>query len=356
MRIAVVGHSLTHVRQQNFFREVAKLGHTVALFCPSHWNNRNVIPYVTDDFSVVPLDGMSRAEDVTDIYNIFLFTLIGLEKALEKFDPDWLYVQQEPGSLLLEQCEELGGRFRHRMAVFTWENIKFRGGEDLLKEADLVVCGNDAAYKLVEAAVGPGQQWPKLVIMPQVGVDTEHMAVREQVKRTIDVAYVGRPDASKGLDILKQAYPLTKVLPWTEYLQLPWFYSQVKVIVCYSQDTPYWREQAMPYVALEAEACGSATIVSDAGSIPFWHTEYAGVNPGVHIIQRARLFKEVGAEAPITALRDLIYYLIKGMDDGTMDEHIASGRQWIVDNLSSPVIAGKLVEAMEGIYDGRTST
>ena len=31
-----------------------------------------------------------------------------------------------------------------------------------------------------------------------------------------------------------------------------------------------WREQAMPYVAVEAMCCGAAVVASDAGSIPFY--------------------------------------------------------------------------------------
>jgi hypothetical protein len=351
MRIAVVGHSMIHIRQQKFFQEVAKLGHDVLVISPEIWHGGQTakperfvawkfgLKYQDDcrihsqssaetHYELRPLVGVAPDEN----YGPGDFTLMGLKDVLKEFEPDWVYVQQEPGSKLLDQVNDMTfglDDLSFRLAIFTWENIEIKNPVSMYR-ADLIVCGNDRAQTMVafQADTIPN------IILPQVGVDVDHFQARE-VARDIDVAYIGRQAAEKGVVQLKEAWPATRFLEWTPYLELPWKYSQTKLVVCYSQDTDYWREQAMPYVAMEAICCGAAAIVSDAGSIPFWVRRFAGTNRGTCLV----------AQNDTADLKRAIEDVLLSEKD--REALVSSGRQWVEENLSSKVIARRLVDEFE---------
>ena len=333
MKIAVLGHSMIHIRQQKFFQEVAKLGHDVLVLSPEIWHGGQVAKRAwlqgsaETHYELLPLVGMADDEK----YGPSDFTLIGLSEALEEFEPDWVYVQQEPSSQLLDQVHEIiiAESLPASLAIFTWENMAIKNPGSMLG-ADLIVCGNDTAQELVRAEKGPF----RTVILPQVGVDVDHFQARGVI-RDIDVAYIGRKEAEKGVVQLKAAWPTTRFLEWTDYLQLPWKYSQAKIVVCYSQDTDYWREQAMPYVAMEAICCGAVAIVSDAGAIPFWANSFAGLNPGLDLAPQ---------NEPETLHRIIEEALV---EEALREYQALAGREWIEENLSSRVIAKELIDAFE---------
>ena len=321
---------MIHPRQQNFFREVASLGHDVLCVSPTFWGQQSATAYQVRDgagsFMLNPLYAVSDTEE----HNIYTFTLMGLPDALRKFSPDWVYVHAEPGSKLGFQCAAEAPRAA-KLALFTWENMAFKGD---IPECDLIVCGNSDAETLAKRACPAVPR----AILPQVGVDTDHFQARP-IKRDIGVAYVGRQTPEKGLDELKAAYPLTRFLPWKDYRELPWWYSQAKIVGCYSLDTPYWREQAMPYVAVEAISCGAVAVCSKGGSIPFWAREYAGINPGVVLAD------------DVADLKLQIEILLA--NDELREASAEAGRMWVEDNLSSRAVAKKLIKLMEVLDDAR---
>ena len=324
MKLAVLGHSLAHIRQQNFFRLLTAQEHVeVTVFCPDEWGALHCAGVRLPGFSVHPLSAAGPPEPHPD-----RFLLLGLREELAKGGYDWVYIQQEPNSLLAaEVCRVLEGDVRK--ALFTWQNIPeiLALGEEVLRQMDLLVCGNDVAETTV-------RQWnERTVVLPQVGVDTDHFQPRE-CSRHMSVGYVGRSSAEKGIRDLLAAWPATWVLEWQDYRALPWWYSQMKTVVCYSQDTPWWREQAMPYVSMEALSCGAFPIVSDGGSIPFWHREFAGANPGVEVVPK-------GDPA---ALRDAIMACLD--DTERTARAVAEGRAWLEEHLSNRAIARSLAEAL----------
>ena len=107
------------------------------------------------------------------------------------------------------------------------------------------------------------------------------------------------------------------------------------IVVSYSQDIPCWREQAPPYVSVEAICCGAFSIVSDAGSIPFWHREFAGENPGVEIVSQSSL----------SELKQTIEAWLKYPE--LREQAVKLGREWVEENLSSHRIAKKLVDVLQ---------
>lgn len=344
MRIAVLGHSMIHIRQHKFYEVVAAHGHNVLLVCPDEWpNNSRPVPVIRacggvglsdGTFQLQPLETIIDQSDGSAALNNFRF--IGLEDQLTKFQPDVVYVNQEPGSRLLDQVRAWADHHDDViLAGFTWENIAFneRLNEDFLGDwspIDLMVCGNDAAAKLVGNKA-------KTVILPQVGVDVDHFQPRE-TERSIGVAYIGRPAPEKGVELLRLAWPLVQALPWKPWLELPWWYSQCKVVVCPSLDTPYWREQAMPYVAVEAMACGARAVVSDGGSIPFWMMEFSPTIP-----------------APVSMVAQGRAGMLSQAIEEALNEPDTEqkGREWVVNNLGHMTIARQLIDAFGEAIDAR---
>jgi len=332
-KLAVAGHSLIHPRQQNFFLEVARaLGDEVTLLSPMQWGGQKLASYHktagTGTMSVwarpiweTPhgthtsvLDGFRLANFTEDIQNLHL----GNE--------DWLYVQQEPESALAREVAFMP--VKCKKALFTWENILEKATDALVIGAyDMVMCGNDAAAQRMAPYA------KSTAILPQVGVDTDHFAARP-LPREIQVAYVGRMAGEKGVKQLLDAWPNTRFLQWVEYSELPWYYSQAQVMVSFSQDTAQWREQAMPYVSCEAMACGGVAVVSDAGSIPYWHGGgFAPISPAVIVPQGS-----------VETLREALVALTR--KTGVRERLAREGREWVETYLSSRVIARKLVEVL----------
>lgn len=321
MRIAVVGHSLIHSRQRAFFSEVVRQGHQVLIICPEKWGT---LKYSYIQLSV-PLGLWTRAYPAIGEPDMYNYSLAGQwESHVEAFHPDVLYIQQELACRITEEAIQLGKKLGRTVALFVWENMKKADSDNLLAQVDLLVAGNDSAVKLHPGA-------GRYVMLPQVGVDTNHFQARPDVDRTASVTYVGRPVPEKGIDYLRQVWPLAKFTPWVPWRELPWWYSAAKVIVCYSLDTERWREQAMPYTAVEAMSCGCAVVASDAGAIPFWlGGGFAEPCPGVKIVPQHQ------PKALAQAIGEVLE---------NWQEMGQKGREWVVKHLSSPVIAKRLVEA-----------
>ena len=312
MRIATISHSHVALRQQLFFQEIAKQGHDVLMIAPGEWFDYKVRSYKQDTFELV------TCRHIGD--NIYSYKLLGAKEIIESFKPDWLYVQAEPGSLTAD--EALDWKVDKR-ALFTWENISIKGNGKLqLPRYDLVVCGNPEAESLVKP------HNPHTVLMLQVGVDTDHFQARPRVPRDVEVAYIGRPAPEKGISYLMSAWPMVKILGWKDFLELPWPYSQIKVVVAYSQDTPEWKEQAPNYVLLEAMSTGCKGIASDTASMVYWLKDAPGI---IHVPQGKVIELKEGIQRALT------------LPNNVQEEN----REYVISKFSNPVMAKKLLEVLD---------
>ena len=359
MKLTVIGHSLVHIRQRRFFAHVARLGHDVLVVCPNRWAHLDCLPSTESgpgwSYTISPLPAPGQPD-------MYQFGLLGLAKVLTDFHPDVVYVQEEVGARITRQALDLAKELGAARTLFVWENQQAPtpAQEELLRQLDLLVCGNDAAAGLHSAA-------PTWCILPQVGVDTDHFQARNTPRDQRAIFVANEPPGTrrpeKGFDLAKRAWPTMGRLEFTPFRAMPWAYSQIQVVVCPSIDSTWWREQAMPYVAVEANSCFVPAIVSDAGSIPYWHTRFAGTNPGVKIIPTGGLeLREAGGKVVMASrseaipeglalkmardLADAIGELLG--DEGKRVQMGKMGRDWVMENLSNRVIAKKLVEALSG--------
>ena len=337
MKLAVIGHSMIALRQQLFFQEVARQGHQVLVVSPGMWGRERVDPYEVGSFRLVTCRHIG-----TDIYS---FQLLGARAHVEAFQPDWLYIQQEATSVLAQ--ESLDWALSARRALFTWENLRPYNTSAVLRGYNLIVCGNDDAEKLIKA-VAP--EVPT-VILPQVGVDTDHFQARP-IQRDDRAVFIGRDAPEKGFALAQGVWPTLRALAFTPFKALPWAYSSTQLVVCPSVDSNYWLEQAMPYVAVEASACLTPVITTRAGSIPFWQERWAGPNPGVRLVAplgRLRVTPDGRSMQvePGPGLVELAQAIPEILNDQAKRQEMGrAGREWVMEHLSNPVIARKLVEAL----------
>lgn len=338
MKIAVIGHSMVAWRQQQFFKHLAFLGHDVLLVGPGEWGPLRATAVETTYREPGHLGGPVRG---TYQYHpcrhmgedIYSFKFLGVKEVLEGFQPDWVYFQQEPGSALVEDifmsCHIW---FKEtKCALFTWENIALRpGSERHLQCCDLVICGNPAAEELVKPHLHEKAQTH---VMLQVGIDTDLFEKRPTMDRDINVGFIGRAVPEKGLPYLKDAWPTTYYAEWTPYLKLPWVMSQMKVLVAFSQDVPYWREQAPNYTVIEALSCGCNAVVSDTPAMKYWLEDC----PGVTIVEG---HKQQGSLLnPVRA-----HKLKSGISQRLMGFEENAARQYVIDRWGLDAMARELEE------------
>ena len=326
MRIATVSHSHIAHRQQWFFQEIAKQGHDVLMIAPGQWGNLRATAhsFLSHGGAKSTFDFVTCRHVFGD--NLYTYRFLGAKEAIERFDPDWLYVQQEPGSVIA--TEAISWKAKKR-AIFTWENIELRDTE-ILKRYDLVVCGNPDSLELVRP------HNPNVLLDLQVGIDVGHFCARPGVERSIKVAYIGRRIPEKGLPYLIRAWPTVQLLDWQDYLMLPWSYSQVDTVVAYSQDVPHWKEQAPNYIALEALSCGCKVVTSDTSAMKYWLEGCPGVVVAEGHEQRDGLLRP----ERISSLRESI-------ERSTSLKVGDSGRDFVKRKFSNKGIAEELICCLE---------
>ena len=320
MRIATVSHSHIALRQQLFFKEVARQGHDVLMIGPGEWGSLRTQPQKESTFELKTCRHMGGE-------NVYNYRLLGAKDIVEEFKPDWLYVQAEPGSAQADECLSWG---LPRKTIFTWENMSLKtGGASSLMRYDLAVCGNPDAERLAAP-------WAKrTALLLQVGVDTDHFQARPDWERRINVAYFGRRSPEKGWPYLMLAWPSAHIAPWVDYKELPWLYSEVKVVVAYSQDIPFWREQAPNYVVLEALSCGCVAVTSDTAAMAYW-------------LEGCPAVVKVGGHEQMDAYvrPERVEALKKGIQKALAVEVNDEGRRWVMERFSNPVVAKQLLKVL----------
>ncbi|MFM6010537.1 MAG: glycosyltransferase [Dolichospermum sp.] len=226
-------------------------------------------------------------------------------QVLNDFRPDIIQVEEEVFSLCAYQFA-LWSRFTGKpLVIFGWENINRQLSlprcwicQFVLNTASAIISGNHDGAEIMRHWGYKGL----LEVMPQMGVDPEFFAPRQQHSdRPLHIGYLGRLTHSKGIDLillaadqlrqqgfnfrilicgsgeyqteLKQISQKHKLADWViwqdaiPHAQAPEIISQFDVLVLPSRTTSKWKEQ-FGHVLIEAMAMGVPVIGSDSGEIP----------------------------------------------------------------------------------------
>lgn len=233
------------------------------------------------------------------------YRLRDLGRIVARERPDLVYVEEEPGSLVLAEFAWLKRRYGFRLVFFTWENIVQRAGLPGLARLNLGACDGAIAgnREAAEVLAQRGFRGPTIVI-PQLGLDPLlfRPCDASELRRScglkgLAVGYIGRLVEEKGLITLLEAVSglegvdlllvgdgplrseivgqipgrgLTGRVHWAgtvPHEQIVPYLNALDALVLPSRTTPTWKEQ-FGHVLIEAMACGVPVIGSDSGAIP----------------------------------------------------------------------------------------
>ena len=343
MRITVTGHSVSHVRQTMFFKTVADMDNNVQVIGPTHWGSERYRPHESTNYAHVCLEPFGR--------NMLNFTLRGLEGNIGDFEPDILYIMEEPYTILAAECIHIAEKKDIPTALFTWENVVNRDfgtqrdqlERDVLSKTDILIAGNNGAMKRL---IYKGVDEDRITVCPQVGIDTARFQQDSSIAKEYDFGYFGRLVKEKGIESIENAarYLNKSILwvggrgdmtptygdyiGWQDYPKLPEYYNKIGCFVHFPYAHNGYSEQ-FAYTLGEAMACGVPVISSRNGSI-------ADVYEGAPIF-----FVEEGNEKLLRNAMD--YSVVNPPWWGWKRD----ARNWVKANLSNPVIAKRLLDILE---------
>ncbi len=285
----------------------------------------------------------------------------GLGRAVRRFQPDLIHIDEEPYNLVAAQATTLAKRAGAKTVFFTWQNLyrryppPFRLFERYTyRHASLGIAGNADAVDVLRRK---GFRKPVEVI-PQFGVDPEIFAPRcssSAEPRSPTIGYYGRLVPEKGVDTLIDAvallphHPRLIIVGAGESLddlkaragargvgdrvefrgtmpsaKIPSFLHEVDIVVVPSRTRPNWKEQ-FGRVIVEAMACGVAVVGSDSGEIP-------------------NVIGDAGLTFPEGDVAALVVQLGRLLNDPDLLRRLAeSGRQRVLDNYTQRQVAARTV-------------
>jgi len=342
MRLCVIAHSAVHLRQQAYYRELARQGADVRVVCPAAWGEHRAAPIKEPGYEVVPLNPV-EAEGGMATFRL------PARKVVTDFKPHWVYVQNEPFHAVAHDAMRWAREAGANFAVYTWENndwIVTEKAREVLGATDLVVCGNTEAKMLCY----PFATMDFLTDL-QVGVEPDLFPFWPQWQRRHDLLFVSRlDDPMKGAGIvgaLMKWYPEWTVLIPHERGRLPYEqmslrYRMAKILLTPSIELPGQpREQGPAYTNLEAMFCGTPVVTTDTASIDEWLHDAPVERVCIEEVQNPERPEEVSQgpfEEPITRL-------LAG--ERVPAERAVAARFWAETRFSNAAVAKRLLDALE---------
>lgn len=303
MRVLIVSH--TYIAPINRAKLKALAQHvTLDVIIPNRWHD--------DLFDLQARD--SESADYT-LHQLpirlsghilrYFYSLKALNHIIHESQPDLLYIEEEPPSLVLAQLASLKFRHRFKLTFFSWENLKRRAGlpgirSYNLRRCDGAIAGNNEAAHIIKRSSFRGsiQTTPQLGVDPDMFRPTPSVELRQKLglKRFV-VGYIGRLIEQKGLRTLLEA---ASELPDVQLLlvgkgafrdeigmfarrhsiqhrihivdaipheQIVTYLNALDVLILPSQTMPIWKEQ-FGHILIEAMSCGVPVIGSNSGAIP----------------------------------------------------------------------------------------
>ena len=289
---------------------------------------------------------------------------LGLRNEIEQFQPDVVFIDEEPYNLATFLAAREAARLDIPAVFFTWQNLNHRlplpfrlMQKYVFNRCKVAVAGTSTAENVLRAR---GFRRP-IVVTPQFGVDTEAYSPGNSPDgRPFTVGYIGRLVPSKGVHVLIDAMSGLENEGWRLLIagygpgketlvqaateaglaercqfeasirstDVPAWLRQLDVAVLPSITAPRWKEQ-FGRTLVEAMSCGVAVVGSDSGEIP-------------SVVGDAGLiFPENDAGALYRCLRALA-------DQPDLRRDFAErGRRRVIENFSNLEIARKTYRALE---------
>ena len=287
-------------------------------------------------------------------------TFSGLRKLIALKRPRYVWIEDEPASLLAWQLGGLKRIYGFELISFSVENMQLSFGEALRSSqtkrymrhqllavatrlsrimADKVlVCSKDGERLMQERG------FRDAVLRTPIGYNPELFkvddALREQVRRTLGlehftVAYFGRVVPEKGVEDLIRSLGELKDLKWqllldrfssyensfttlleqaidetgirervvffdAKHHEMPSFMNAADLVVAPSRNTPHFKEQ-YGRVVPEALACGCEVIVTKAGTLPELVGQEGHVVDGVDLNHLSYKLRSIIADEALTS-------------------------------------------------------
>ncbi len=314
LKVLIVSHAYVVGVNQGKLKAIAETGVEVGLLAPSNWKasewNRLIpleTPYSNIRIYSAPVLFSGRG-------GAHIYAPWKLWQVLNDFRPDIVQVEEEAFSLCAFEFAIWSRLTGKPLAIFGWENmarklpfLRHLTCQFVLNTARLMLPGNQDGADILRRWTYTGL----LEVMPQIGVDPEFFAPRQQQAnsaqvlaagdRPFQIGFLGRLTKSKGIDLifaaarqlraqgcnfrilicgsgaseaeLKQVAQELKVADlviWQgaiRHEQAPEAIAQFDVLVLPSRTTPEWKEQ-FGHVLIEAMAMGVPVIGSSSGEIP----------------------------------------------------------------------------------------
>jgi glycosyltransferase involved in cell wall biosynthesis len=344
MKITVTGHSLIHPRQHMLFSHMSAIGLAeVQVISPSRWGSEQCAPVSVNGYEHVCLESVGAS--------FLSYRLRGLEEAISDFNPDILYVMEEPYTPFALRCSKIAEEHAIPMVIFTWENVLDRRfGErndkieaEVIAKAAILVAGNESAKKRL---INKGAAEDNIAVCPQTGISTDIFKPMPDVEKTYDCAYFGRMVKEKGIEYIERVVKDLKLkmlwgggrgdmapsygnyIGWIDYLRLPEYYNKTKLFVTYPYAYNGYSEQ-MNFSIGEAMACGLPVITSTNGSI-------------------GEVYKEApvafAAGANVRSLKIGLQYAQAKSEEWEKDSV-----KWVHGNLSLDAIAHRLLKILKAV-------
>lgn len=359
-RLAVISHTYVVAASRGKLDRLAeRCGIESLLVIPTRWRNRDVD-------HVIQADAPTGARYQTAIIpawmagygSLLLYSPSSLFSLLREFQPDVIYVEEEPWSLATLELGLLSAALRKPFVFFTWENLDRRLPVALrlvqrvvLRLATAAVAGSQQAKRRLERS---GFRRPVAVI-PQLGFDGCCENAGASGDKTFAVGYAGRLVPQKGIMVLLEAVarlpgarlllvgrgPLkgqiakrASALGLLERLELrdgvahhevPNALAQMSVLVLPSLTTRTWKEQ-FGHVLIEAMACGVPVVGTDSGAIP-------------------EVIDDAGLVVPEGDVEALVHELTRLKEDSALREAMAAkGKARVEAHYTNGVIADRLAQ------------
>lgn len=307
MRVLVISHAYPFAAQQaQLLACLAEDGLDLGLMAPKTYpwslNGEKIITKVQDTRLVTfPVQAF-----FTSRQGAFVYSPLEMKRAIDRFRPDLLYLEQEVYALSALQISFHAHMHRIPLCIFVWENVCRRLMPLRRKIRDYVLRRSQGLVAGSPSAMAVHKGWGYIGLMeviPQFGVviDPAPAFHESRPPRPFTIAYFGRLVHEKAIEVLLDASAqlmhqnidcrtlivgsgpmesrlrkvacdlgIEKIVTWepaVAFHRVPKLMKQADVLVLPSRRIAGWTEQ-FGRVLIEAMSLGVPVVGSSSGAIP----------------------------------------------------------------------------------------